>query len=162
MHAADLGPVSPDQRTQSAVDLFLIFAGANIVATTLQVGASVGGGLSDLRGCLGHRRLAACSEPCWWRRSPRSGTRLGVPSIIATRAALGMRGARGRSRCCSIVTNFAWIALNNVIAASVVTRAVGTGLDARMTSLALGLAGDGHRRAAGRRPWGVPTASPCP
>ena len=43
MQAADLSPVAPDAQTQSGWDLFLIFAAANIVATTLQVGASLGG-----------------------------------------------------------------------------------------------------------------------
>jgi purine-cytosine permease-like protein len=39
--AADIGVVPLDQRTQSPRDLFLIFAGANIVATTLVTGASL-------------------------------------------------------------------------------------------------------------------------
>ena len=46
------------------------------------------------------------------------GPRLGVPSVIAARAALGMRGA-GLVAALLYVTNFAWIAVNNVIAASV-------------------------------------------
>ncbi len=41
MQAADLGPVPAEARTQSPLDLFLIFAGANIVATTLVTGASL-------------------------------------------------------------------------------------------------------------------------
>ena len=41
MQAVELGPVPPAQRTQPAADLFLIFAGANIVATTLVTGASL-------------------------------------------------------------------------------------------------------------------------
>jgi len=41
MHAAGIGPVPIEERTQSPFDLFLIFAGPNIVATTLQVGASL-------------------------------------------------------------------------------------------------------------------------
>src|SRR5262245_6014330 len=45
------------------------------------------------------------------------GPRLGVPSIIAARAALGIRGA-GLIAGLMYVINFAWIAINNVIAAS--------------------------------------------
>ena len=41
MNAADVSPVPSAARTQSGVDLFIIFAGANIVATTLQVGAAL-------------------------------------------------------------------------------------------------------------------------
>jgi purine-cytosine permease-like protein len=40
--AADLSPVPEAQRTQSAFDLFLIFAAANVVATTMQTGAALG------------------------------------------------------------------------------------------------------------------------
>ena len=39
MDPVQLGPVPPHERTQPAFDLFLIFAGANIVATTLVTGA---------------------------------------------------------------------------------------------------------------------------
>src|SRR4030095_5262120 len=52
------------------------------------------------------------------------GSRLRVPSLIATRPALGVQGA-------AVVavllygSNFAWIALNNVIAASAWARAPG-------------------------------------
>jgi purine-cytosine permease-like protein len=52
------------------------------------------------------------------------GPRLGVPSVIAARAALGIRGA-GLLALLLYVTNFAWIALNNVIAASACARALG-------------------------------------
>ena len=41
MQAADLGPVPDAEKTQTPVDLFLIIAGANLVATTLQTGASL-------------------------------------------------------------------------------------------------------------------------
>ena len=42
VNAADLSPVPESQRTQPAFDLFLIFAAANVVATTLQTGAVLG------------------------------------------------------------------------------------------------------------------------
>ena len=41
MHSVELGPVDERDQTQRPFDLFLIFVGANIVATTLQVGASL-------------------------------------------------------------------------------------------------------------------------
>jgi len=41
MQAVQIGPVPAGERTQSPFDLFLIFAGTNIVAATLQVGATL-------------------------------------------------------------------------------------------------------------------------
>jgi purine-cytosine permease-like protein len=41
MRSVDLSPIGPDEQRESPLDLFLIFVGANIVATTLQVGASL-------------------------------------------------------------------------------------------------------------------------
>jgi NCS1 family nucleobase:cation symporter-1 len=137
MQAADLRPVAPSDRTQSALDLFLIFAGANIVATTLQVGAAVAPGLSTAAavgaiaaGSLFGAAVVGAIAP--------AGCRLGVPSIIATRAVLGWRGA-GLVAVLLYVTNFAWIALNNVIAAAVVARAF-PGTEGRLWGVALGLA----------------------
>ena len=49
------------------------------------------------------------------------GPRLRVPSVIAARPALGFVGA-GLVAVVLYVTNFAWIALNNVIAASACAR----------------------------------------
>ena len=49
------------------------------------------------------------------------GPRLGVPSVIAARAALGRRGA-GLVALLLYGMNFAWIAVNNVIAASACAR----------------------------------------
>ena len=43
MQAADIGPVDPSDQRQSPLDLFLIFVGANVVATTFHVGASLAG-----------------------------------------------------------------------------------------------------------------------
>ena len=42
MEAADLSPIPESRQTQSPFDLFLIFAAANVVATTLQTGAVLG------------------------------------------------------------------------------------------------------------------------
>ena len=53
------------------------------------------------------------------------GPRLRVPSVIAARPALGITGA-GAVAVVLYVTNFAWIALNNVIAASACARVAAT------------------------------------
>jgi hypothetical protein len=52
MNAADIRPGPPAERRQPALDLFLIFACANIVATTFQTGASLSPAFS-LRTSLG-------------------------------------------------------------------------------------------------------------
>ena len=68
MDAADLSPVPEAQRTQSPVDLFLIFAAANVVATTMQTGAALGlrygasGAIGDRAGRR-HLRGAAGGDP---------------------------------------------------------------------------------------------------
>ena len=126
MEAADICPVPDSVQTQSAADLFLIFIGANIVATTFQVGASLAGSFSLAAtlvliafGSVTGAALVAALAPL--------GSRLRVPSVIAARPALGVGGA-------SLVaillygSNFAWIALNNVIAASACARAAGVWL----------------------------------
>src|SRR5207245_6250739 len=67
--------------------------------------------------------------------------RLRVPSVIAARPALGFAGA-GLVAIVLYVSNFAWIALNNVIAASACARvaAVWLGPDAgAQTPWAIGL-----------------------
>ena len=123
MQAVELGPVPPSQRTQPASDLFLIFAGANLVATTLVTGASLLGagslplalGLVAL-GSLAGAALVAVLSP--------AGPRLGVPSMVAVRAVLGWPGAAFLA-VLLYATNFAWIAFNNLIAASAMARVAG-------------------------------------
>ncbi len=123
MNAADIRPVAAAAQTQSSVDLFLIFVGANIVATTFQVGASLASSFSVAQttglvavGSIGGAALVAALAPL--------GPRLRVPSVVAARAALGVRGA-GLVALVLYVSNFAWIALNNVIAASAAARVAG-------------------------------------
>ena len=120
MNAADIRPVDPAQQTQSTLDLFLIFVGANVVATTFQVGASlalsfsIGATLALVAvGSVAGAALVAALAPL--------GPRLRVPSVIAARPALGIAGA-GLVAVVLYVSNFAWIALNNVIAASACSR----------------------------------------
>jgi NCS1 family nucleobase:cation symporter-1 len=121
MNAADIRPAGPGEQTQSTFDLFLIFVGANVVATTFQVGASLASSFSFRTttvliaiGSVAGAALVAALAPL--------GPRLRVPSVIAARPALGIRGA-GLVAVVLYVSNFAWIALNNVIAASACARA---------------------------------------
>jgi nucleobase:cation symporter-1, NCS1 family len=137
MNAVEIGPVPETERTQSPFDLFLIWAGADIVATTLQVGASLApffpaGQAAALivLGALGGGALIAALAPL--------GPRLGVPSIIAARAALGIRGA-GLVALFMYVTNFAWIAVNNVIAASSCAAIAGGESSERWWAVGLGV-----------------------
>ena len=138
MQSVQIQPVAAGERTQSGTDLFLIFAGANIVATTLQVGATLAPafragsallliGIGSVAGAL----LVAALAPV--------GPRLGAPSVVAARAALGMRGA-ALVAILLYVTNFAWIAVNNVIAASACARLFGGPGSERIWAVALGLA----------------------
>lgn len=136
MHSADLGPVDEGDQQQTPSDLFLIFVGANIVATTLQVGASLPGltfatALTVIVvGAVGGALLVAALAPV--------GTRLRVPSIVATRAALGYNGAQ-LVALFLFLTNFVWIALNNVIAASITSRLFGDEAHQAVWAVGLGL-----------------------
>lgn len=125
MNAADIRPIERDQQTQSTFDLLLIYLGANIVATTFQVGASLAGSftlwmslLLIAVGSLAGAALVAALAPL--------GPRLRAPSMFISRAALGIRGA-GLVAAVLYVTNFAWIAINNVIAASACDQVFGGG-----------------------------------
>jgi nucleobase:cation symporter-1, NCS1 family len=120
LNAADIRPARPDEQTQSTLDLFLIFVGANIVATTFQVGASLAASFTlgvttalIAAGSVAGAALVAALAPL--------GPRLRVPSVIAARPALGITGA-ALVAVILYVSNFAWIALNNVIAASACAR----------------------------------------
>ena len=125
MRSVDLSPIGPDEQTESPFDLFLIFVGANIVATTLQVGASLPATLG-LPVALGVIAIGAVGGAALTAVLAPIGTRLRVPSIVAARAPLGFSGARLLALLL-FVTNFAWIALNNAIAASICARLTGLG-----------------------------------
>ncbi|MFA5909788.1 MAG: cytosine permease [Vicinamibacterales bacterium] len=138
MDAADLSPIPDAQRTQPAFDLFLIFAAANVVATTLQTGAVLATRYGDndamllvVSGAVFGSLLVALLAPV--------GSRFGVPSMIAARAPLGFRGAQVVSGLLYL-TNFAWIAVNNTIAASVCAQILGGPASARLWAAALGVA----------------------
>jgi len=137
MDAADLSPVPESQRTQPPFDLFLIFIAANVVATTLQTGAVLGsryGGrtaiLITIAGAAFGSLLVALLAPV--------GSRFGVPSMIAARAPLGYRGAQLVSGVL-FITNFAWIAINNQIAASACAAVLGGPNSLIIWSAALGV-----------------------
>jgi len=137
MDAADLSPIPESQRTQTPFDLFLIFAAANVVATTLQTGAVLGsryGGTDTVvlvvSGAVFGALLVALLAPV--------GSRFGVPSMIAARAPLGLRGAQLVSGLLYL-TNFAWIAVNNTIAASVCAQLLGGESSARIWAAVLGV-----------------------
>jgi len=66
------------------------------------------------------------------------GPQLGVPSVVAMRAAVGFPGATALALLL-YVTNFAWIALNNVIAASACARVWGGPGSEKAWAIALGL-----------------------
>ena len=152
MQSVELGAVADQDQSQRPLDLFLIFAGANIVATTLQIGAWVAGlPFSNAMfiialGAVAGAWLVAALAPI--------GSRLRVPSIVATRAVLGFQGAQVLALLL-FLTNFAWIADNNVIAASIVARlvsgpsATGTALLAIVIGLAAMFTVLGGPRAVG-------------
>jgi len=135
MDAADLAPVPEADRTQPAFDLFLIFIAANVVATTMQTGAALGSRYSGnaavaiaLAGAVFGAGLVAILAPV--------GSRTGLPSMIAARAPLGYRGAQVVSGVLYL-TNFAWIAINNQIAASACAQVAG---NPRVWAAVLGIA----------------------
>ena len=137
MHAADIRPVTPEEQTQSSFDLFLIYVGANIVATTFQVGASLAESFSVgvslalvAAGSIAGAGLVAALAPI--------GPRLRTPSMIVSRAALGVRGA-ALVATVLYVSNFAWIAINNVIAASALAHVWGGSSAQTPWAFALGI-----------------------
>ncbi|HEY3380762.1 MAG TPA: cytosine permease [Vicinamibacterales bacterium] len=137
MNAVDIGPIPAERRTQSACDLFLIFACANIVATTFQTGASLVPAFS-LRSSLGLVAVGGVAGSLLVAALASVGPRLGVPSVIAARAALGLRGA-GLVALLLYTTNFAWIAVNNVIAASACANLLGGPGSQRIWAVGLGI-----------------------
>jgi purine-cytosine permease-like protein len=137
VNAVDIGPIAPAERRQPALDLFLIFACANIVATTFQTGASLVPAFS-LPSALTLVAIGGLSGSLLIALLSAVGPRLGVPSVVAARAALGMRGA-GLVALLLYATNFAWIAVNNVIAASACAHLAGGPGSERAWAVGLGI-----------------------
>jgi len=137
VNAADIGPVPSSDRRQSALDLFLIFACANIVATTFQTGASLVPAFG-LGSALTLVAVGSVAGSLLTALLSAVGPRYGVPSVVAARAALGIRGA-GLVALLLYTTNFAWIAVNNVIAASACAQIAGGPGSLRAWAVGLGV-----------------------
>jgi NCS1 family nucleobase:cation symporter-1 len=137
VNAADISPVPASERTQSALDLFIIFACANIVATTFQTGASLVPAFG-LGSALTLVAIGSVAGSLLIALLSAVGPRYGVPSVIAARAALGIRGA-GLVALLLYTTNFAWIAVNNVIAASACAQIAGGPDSLRAWAVGLGI-----------------------
>ncbi len=111
----DLSPVPAAKRTASLQDVLLLFAGANIVTTTLVTGGSLAPAYSFPQACaLILAGILAGTLPI--ALLARLGPRYGLPSMVLLRHPFGRGGAAAISLLL-VMTNFAWIALNNVIAA---------------------------------------------
>jgi purine-cytosine permease-like protein len=137
VNAADIGPIASADRRQPPIDLFVIFACANIVATTFQTGASLVPSFS-LTSALTLVAIGSLAGSLLIAVLSAVGPRLGVPSVIAARAALGTKGA-GLVAILLYATNFAWIAVNNVIAASACGRIAGGHGSERAWAVGLGI-----------------------
>lgn len=119
----ELSPLPLNRRRSSVLDVLLVFAGANIVTTTLVTGGSIGTSFSLADGAalvfigtlVGTGILALLS---------RLGPRFGVPSMVLLRQPFGDRGSQAISLLL-VLTNFAWIALNNVIAGKALANLAG-------------------------------------
>ena len=108
-----------------------------MVATTFITGATVKAGLSFKDALLVITLGSVIGGLLVGLLAP-VGSRWGVPSIIALRAPLGRPGA-ALVAFILYVMNFAWIALNNVVAASV-TEAIFPSLNLRVLAVILGVA----------------------
>jgi NCS1 family nucleobase:cation symporter-1 len=111
----DLNPVPRHKQTASFWDVAALFAGANIVTTTLVTGGSLAPAFS-FRQTLGLILVGVLIGTAPIAVLGRLGPRFGLPTMVLLRHPFGRRGAALISLLL-IVTNFAWIALNNVIAA---------------------------------------------
>ena len=138
MDAAELSPVPEAARTQPPLDLFLIFVAANVVATTMQTGAALGSRYSG-NAAMGIAMVGAVFGASLVAVLAPVGSRTGLPSMIAARAPLGYRGAQVVSGLLYL-TNFAWIAVNNQIAASACAQVFGGPDSARVWAAGLGVA----------------------
>lgn len=120
-----LQPLEDSQKILSGIDLFLIFSGANIVTTTIVTGGALANFL-DFHSAFWVIVIGAILGTLPTACLAIVGPRYSVPTMIAIRSALGIRGT-------VIVTvifylaNFAWIALNNVIASGAIAAVFRTG-----------------------------------
>ncbi|HUP23820.1 MAG TPA: cytosine permease [Thermoanaerobaculia bacterium] len=114
-HGLDLEPVPFERRRASFLDTAVVFAGANVVATTLAAGGTLG---LLAPGKVGLWALAAGLLVGTLPTAilARLGPRRGLPTMVLLREPFGALGAAAIAALL-VVTNFAWIALNDVIAA---------------------------------------------
>ena len=140
----DLQAVPSDERSASTLDVALIFAGANVVTSTLITGGTLGlmGGsfwqlvaIAMVGVLVGTLPIAVLA---------RLGPRTGLPTMVLLRRPFGSAGAAAISLLL-VLTNFAWIALNNVVAAQALSGILGgqewlwsMAVGALATGLALG------------------------
>ncbi len=116
----DLEPVPAAERRATFRDVALVFAGANIVTTTLVTGGALGQQVTfpAVFWVLAAGLLVGTLPIAWLARL---GPRYGVPTMVLLRSVFGRRGAAAIALLL-VVTNFAWIALNNAIAARALAR----------------------------------------
>ncbi|HVS14979.1 MAG TPA: cytosine permease [Thermoanaerobaculia bacterium] len=131
----DLEPIPADRRTARWYDTALVFAGANVVTTTLVTGGTLGAA-TDLRTAATVVLLGAVVGTLPIAVLARLGVRSGLPSMVILRGPFGGAGAAAISALL-VITNFAWIALNNTIAAAALQPLFGG--DARLWSLGVGV-----------------------
>jgi nucleobase:cation symporter-1, NCS1 family len=112
----ELAPVPAEERRAPTLDVVLVFAGANIVTTTLVTGGSIARAFSWPRTLL-VIVLGTIAGTAIVALLARLGPRFGLPTMVLLRQPFGTRGAEAIS-ILLLLTNFAWIALNNVIAAN--------------------------------------------
>ncbi|MEE8277235.1 MAG: cytosine permease, partial [Thermoanaerobaculia bacterium] len=105
----DLSPIPAERRTASFQDVLLLFAGANIVSTTLVTGGSLAEGFSLAQALvLIAVGIVVGTAPIGLLAA--LGPRYGLPSMVLLRHPFGRVGAAAISLLL-VVTNFAWIAL---------------------------------------------------
>ncbi len=140
----ELSAVPEGARTSSVLDVALIFAGANVVTSTLVTGGTLGlmGGSFTRLALIAVLGIAAGTLPI--AVLARLGPRTGLPSMVLLREPFGPAGAAAVSLLL-VITNFAWIALNNVVAAQAMSVVMGGAewawsviVGAAATALALG------------------------
>lgn len=113
----------------------MVFAGANVVTSTLITGGTLG-----LMGAPLWMLAAVALAGILIGTAPiallaRLGPRTGLPTMVLLRQPFGIQGAR-LIALLLVVTNFAWIALNNVVAAQAI--AAVSGGDERLWSVLVG------------------------
>jgi hypothetical protein len=137
LNPVEIGPAPEAERTQSPLDLFLIWAGADIVATTFVVGASLAGSFDTFTallligvGSLAGAAMVASLAPA----RPAPGR-----AVDRGRARGARHPRRGPDRVPDVRDQLRVVAINNVIAASVCAGFWGGPATERAWAVGLGL-----------------------